>query len=246
MTYPSGAPGGYPGQGPHQPQPGPAGYGPPQGGHGGPGLKLSLPQILALVAGGLGVLNLFLGFAPLITGSSFYESGVGAWIPAVLLIGGLLQLPAILPGDEKPGIAPAAVTTGGALAFLFMVFAFDPSLAAGGVMVLIFAILQMGAAVAAYLFEAGILKPPAPNPYGAAPGHGYQPGFPPSGAFPAQQPGQPQPGQPTQQHQQPGQFGTPPPGGPGQQTQFAPQQGQFGAPPGTPPGGYPQQQPPGM
>jgi hypothetical protein len=242
MTYPSGAPGGYPGQGPHQqPQPGPAGYGPPQG-HGGPGLKLSLPQILALVAGGLGVLNLFLGFAPLVTGSSFYESGVGAWIPAVLVIGGLLHLPAILPGDEKPGIAPAAVTTGGALAFLFMVFAFDASLAAGGVMVLIFAILQMGAAVAAYLFDVGILKPPAPNPYGAAPGgHGYQPGFPPSGAFPAQQPGQPQ-GQPTQQHPQPGQFGTPP-GGPGQQTQFAPQQGQFGAPPGTPPGGYPQQPP---
>jgi hypothetical protein len=240
MTYPSGAPGGYPGQGPHQqPQPGPAGYGPPQGQ--GPGLKLSLPQILALVAGGLGVLNLFLGFAPLGTGTSFYEAGV-AWIPALLLTGGLLQLPAILPGDAKPGLVPAAVTTGVTLGFLFMVFS-GGDLAAGGVMVLIFAILQMGAAVAAYLFEAGILKPPAPNPYGAAPGHGYQPGFPPSGAFPAQQPGQPQP---TQQHpQQPGQFGTPP-GGPGQQTQFAPQQGQFGAPPGTPPGGYPQQQPPGM
>ncbi|MBP2322581.1 hypothetical protein JOF56_002966 [Kibdelosporangium banguiense] len=206
---------------------------------------MSLPQILALVAGGLGVLNLFLGFAPLITGSSFYESGVGAWIPAVLLIGGLLQLPAILPGDDKPGLAPAAVTTGGTLAFLFMVFAFPASLAAGGVMVLIFGILQMGAAVAAYLYEIGILKPPAPNPYGAAPGPGYQPGFPPSGAFPAQpQPGQPPQAPPTQQHPQPGQFGTPPPGGPGQQTQFAPQQGQFGTPPGTPPGGYPQQQPP--
>ncbi|MET0233630.1 MAG: DUF5336 domain-containing protein [Kibdelosporangium sp.] len=238
MTYPSGAPGGYPGQGPHQPQPGP-GYGPPQG-HA-PGLKLSLPRILALVAGGLGVLNLLLGFAPLVTSSSFYESGVGAWIPAVLFIGGLLQLPAILPGDQKPGIAPAAVSTGVALGFLFMVFALDASIAAGGVIVLIFAILQMGAAVAAYLFEVGILKPPAPNPYGA-PG-GYQPGYPPSGAFPAQ-PGQPQPGQPTQQHPQPGQYGTPPAGGPGQQTQFAPQQGQFGAPPGTPPGGYPQQQPP--
>lgn len=237
MTYPpSGAPGGYPGQGPHQPQPGPGGYGPPHG-HGG-GMKLSLTQILALVAGGLGVLNLFLGFAPVGGNSGFYESFFG-WVPALLAIGGLLQAPAFLPGDTKPGIAPAAVTLGAALGFLFTVFAFGGSLAAGGVMVLIFGILQAGAAVAAYLFESGLVKPPAPNPYGPPPGGGYQPpppGFPPSGQFPAQQPGQP--AQPTTQMGQPGQFGTPPQ--PGQQTQFAPQQGQFGAP-GTPPGGYPQQ-----
>jgi hypothetical protein len=234
MTFPSGAPGGYTGQGPQQqPQPGP-GYGPPHG-HA-PGLKLSLQQILALVAGGLGVLNLFLGFAPIVTGSSFYEAFFG-WIPALLFVGGLLQLPAILPGDSKPGLAPAVFSLGGALAFLFTVFSVSGDLAAGGVMVLIFGILQAGASIAAYLFEAGIIKPPAPNPYGAPGGYPPPPGFPPSSQFPAQPTSQM--GQPGQQ--QGGQFGTPPQ--PGQQTQFAPQQGQFGTPPGTPPGGYPQQPP---
>jgi hypothetical protein len=233
MTFPSGAPGGYPGQGPQQPQPGP-GYGPPpQGG----GLKLSLAQILALVAGGLGVLNLFLGFAPIVTGGSFYEAFTG-WVPALLAIGGLLELPAILPGDSrKPGILPPVVTLATTLAFLFTVFSFNGSLAVGGVMVLIFGILQAAAAVVAYLFETGIIKPPAPNPYGAAGGY-PPPGFPQTGGFSAQPP----PGAPSQ-------FGTPaPPSQPGQQTQFAPQQGQFGQQPapGTPPGGYPQQgqQPP--
>ena len=236
MTFPSGAPGGYPGQGPHQPPPGPGGYGPPP--HGGGGLKLSLAQILALVAGGLGVLALFLGFAPIGGGSSFYELSYG-WVPAIFLLAGLLELPAILPGDEekrKPGLLPAAVSVAGTFVFLFTTFSVG-SLGAGGIMVLIFGILQTGAAVVAYLFETGIIKPPAPNPYGAMHPGAYpqqqQPGFPQTGGFPAQ-PQQPQ--QPTTQ--QPGVYGG---GSPGQQTQFAPQQGQFGQP-GTPPGGFPGQQ----
>ncbi|MCE7005971.1 DUF5336 domain-containing protein [Kibdelosporangium philippinense] len=205
-------------------------------------MKLSLPQMLALGAGGLGVLNLFLGFAPISSGASFYEGGL-AWVPALLAAGGLAALPVILPGDKdkKAGVLPMALTVGAMLAFLFVVFSFGGSLAAGGIMVLIFSILQAGAAVAAFLFEEGIIKPPAPNPYGAPNTGGYpqqqqQPhgGYPPSGQFQAVPP----PGAaPTVQHPQPGQFG-----GPGQQTQFAPQQGQFGAP-GTPPGGYPQQPP---
>lgn len=231
MTFPSGAPGGYPGQGPHQPPPGPGGYGPPpQGG----GLKLSLAQILALVAAGLGVLILFLGFAPIARSSGFYEVSYG-WVPAVFLLAGLLELPAILPGgDQKPGLLPAAVSVTGTFAYLFTVFNVG-SLGAGGIMVLIFGILQTGAAVVAYLFETGIIKPPAPNPYGAMHPGGYpqqpQPGFPQTGGFPAQQPQQPT-------TQQPGVYGG---GAPGQQTQFAPQQGQFGQP-GTPPGGFPGQQ----
>ncbi|TCO65466.1 DUF5336 domain-containing protein [Actinocrispum wychmicini] len=231
MTFPSGAPGGYPGQGPYQPPPGP-GYGP--GPHQGGGLKLSLAQILALGGAGLGVLILFLGFAPVFTGTSFYESVVG-WIPALYLISGLLELPAFLPGDDKkPGFLPAVVSVGVTLTYLFSVFS-RSGLAAGGVLVLVFGILQTGATVVGYLFEAGIIKPPAPSPYGMAPG-GYPPppapGFPQTGGFPAQ---------PTTQQPipQPGVYG----GSPGQQTQFAPQQGQFGQP-GTPPGGYPQQTPP--
>ncbi|ALG13773.1 DUF5336 domain-containing protein [Kibdelosporangium phytohabitans] len=237
MTFPSGAPGGYPGQGPHQPAPGPAGYGPPPGPGG--GLKLSLPQMLALGAGGLGLLNLFLGFAPVVTGASFYEAFFG-WVPGLFAAAGLAVLPVILPGGEKKaGLLPALLSVSVMLAFLFSVFSARGDIAAGGIMILIFGILQAGASVAAYLFEQGIIKPPAPNPYGAPGGYPQQhPGaYPPSGAFPAQQP--PGGAQATAQQPQPGQQ---PFGGPGQQTQFAPQQGQFGAP-GTPPGGYPQQPP---
>jgi len=229
MTFPGGAPGGYPGQGPQQQQPGP--YGPPPGG----GMKLSLPTILHLVILGLGVINFFIGFADVFDGSDGYFAN-GSTIPALFLLGGLFSLPAIMPGDnKKPGIPPAAFSVAAMLTLLFLTFSADPDVGTGTILLMVFGILQGIGSVVAYLFDVGILKMPAPNPYG----HG-QPGggFPPSGQFPAPPPQQPgQPGQP-------GQFGAPP----GQQTTFAPQHGQFGQPgqqpgqqPGTPPGGYPQQ-----
>lgn len=233
MTFPGGAPGGYPGQGPQQHQPGP--YGPPPGG----GMKLGLPTILHLVILGLGVINFFMGFADMWddegSGQFSFLAGyfaTGSALPALFLLGGLFSLPAILPGDnKKPGIAPVAFSVTGMLTILFFSFATDPDLGVGAILLMVFGILQGLGAVGAYLLDQGILKMPTPNPYG----HG-QPGggFPPSGQFPAP---------PPQQPQQPGQFGAPP----GQQTTFAPQQGQFGQPgqqpgqPGTPPGGYPQQ-----
>ncbi|WP_026316268.1 DUF5336 domain-containing protein [Actinokineospora enzanensis] len=235
MTYPGGAPGGYPGPGPQQPPQPQPGFGPPPAPA---GSRFTLVQTIQLVVAGLGVLNLFLGFAPLQSGGvgsysasiNFYD-GPG-WIPGLLFVGGLLALPAILPGeDRKVGLTSPALTLGVTLAFLFTVFN-TSSLGAGGIMVLIFALVQTAAAVTGYLFEAGILKPPAPTPHH---GHFGQPGGynPPSGQF--QQPY----GQPPVPPQQPG----------GQQTTYAPQQGQFGQPPqppppgapGTPPGGYPQQ-----
>ncbi len=224
MTFPGGAPGGFPGQGPQQHHPGP--YGPPPGG----GTKLGLGAILHLVVLGLSAINFFVGFADAYDGgdSGFFSGG--STVPALFLLGGLFSLPAVLPGDnKKPGLAPAAFSVAAMLTVLFFTFSTDPDVGTGTILMMIFGILQGGAAVAAFLFDVGILKAPQPNPYG----HG-QPGggFPPSGQFPA--PPQQQPGQP-------GQFGAPPP--PGQQTTFAPQQGQFGQPgqPGTPPGGYPQQ-----
>ncbi|GAA3018271.1 DUF5336 domain-containing protein [Actinokineospora globicatena] len=222
MTYP-GAPGGYPGPGqpqqpPQQPQPG---FGPPP-----VGSRFTLAQTLHLVVIGLGALNLFLGFAPVVTSTSFYE-GLAGWVPGLLFAGGLLALPAVLPGDKKVGPGSVAVVLSTTLAFLFTVFTIPAELKAGGIMVLIFALLQAIGAIAAFLFEAGVLKPPAPRQHH---GHFGQPGGynpnPASGQF--QQPY----GQPPVQQQ------------PGAQTTFAPQQGQFGQPPhapGTPPGGYPQQ-----
>ena len=208
MTFPGGAPGGFPGQ---QPQQGP-GYGPPSGG----GMKLGITEIVFLVAAGLGLLNLFLGFAPIAPETGFYETGFG-WIPAMLFAGGLLALPVILPGDKKVGLVAPAVTLAVTLAFMFTVFNSSADLSAGGVMVLIFGILQSAAAIVGYLFEAGVIKPPQPNPYGQ-----QQFGAPQTGGFPPPQ----------------GQFGQPQ-AQPGQQTTYAPQQGQFGQqPPGTPPGGF--------
>jgi Family of unknown function (DUF5336) len=214
MTYPGGAPGGYPGPGPQQPlQPG---YGPPPSGP-----KLTLPQILSLVVGGLSLINFFVGFAEASeVGGSFFSGG--NMIPGVFLLGGLFVLPSILPGDAKAGIAPAAFSVTAMLTVLFLTFSAEGDLGIGTILMLIFGIGQAGAAVIGYLFEAGIMKPPAPgqNQYGQQPPAMY----PPSGQFAAQPP--------------PGQYPAP-----GQQTTFAPQQGQFGQPghPGTPPGGYPQQ-----
>jgi hypothetical protein len=157
-------------------------------------------------------------------------------VPALFLLGGLFALPAILPGgDKKPGIAPAAFSVTGMLSILFLTFSSEGDVGTGTILLMIFGIVQGVVAIAALLFDMGVLKMPAPqqHPYGHQPPGG---GFPPSGQFPA----------PPQQQQQPqpGQFGA----APGQQTTFAPQQGQFGQPgqqpgqaPGTPPGGYPQQ-----
>ncbi|WP_024876246.1 DUF5336 domain-containing protein [Saccharomonospora piscinae] len=227
MTFPSGTPGGFPGQGPQQPQQsysGPA----PASGRPAP----SLPQILLLATGGLGVLNLFLAFANAFGGASFYERSLG-WIPALLFVAGAIAVVGFLPGESKPGPWPAVLSVAVFLTFLFTMFQLG-DLGAGGVLVLIFGLLQTGAAVGAYLFEAGIVKAPAPKPQ--AP-YGQQHYGPPTGGFGQQPPpyGQQHPGpdsganpsaQPTKFAQPVGQ--QQPMQQPTQQpTTYASQQGQF-------------------
>lgn len=193
MSYPSGAPGGYPGQQQQQPYPGVAKSGP----------QIGLPQILLLVVAGLGVLNLFLGFATLAGDSGFYDGGLG-WVPALLFAGGLTALFNVLPGDQKAGPWPAVLTLAGVLPFMFFIFSTEGDLEAGGVMIMIFGLLQMIAAIVGYLFDNGVIKSPQPqvSPYGQYGQYGQQYGQgPQSGGFP-------------QQQQQ-------------QQTQYAAQQGQF-------------------
>ncbi|ASR34172.1 hypothetical protein BAY61_03245 [Prauserella marina] len=252
MTFPSGAPGGFPGQGPQQPQQPYSGATPSTGG----GMKLGLPQILFLVTAGLGVLNLFLGFANLGGDQGVYAVGFG-WIVLPLLISGLAALVGILPGDQKPGAWPAIFAVGGVLTFLFTVFQFPGDLQAGGVMILIFGILQMLAAIAGYLLENNIIKPPSPqaaSPYGQPGAYGQQAGYAPQQQYGQQQPGQQQPVDQTGSAPQQTKFVQPVSSQqPGQQTQYAPQQGQFFQQqqqqqqqqeggqqnqPGTPPGGF--------
>jgi hypothetical protein len=251
MSYPSGAPGGYQPQQPNPggPQGGPYGPQPRQGG----GFALTPVRIVYLITAGLGLVSLFVGFADTsgttctyggCAGSdSFYSGGIG-WIPGLLAIGGLLALLPVLPGRNREfgwsGVI-AAVNVGAVLAILFSFFS-SGNLGAGSVMIMIFAILQLAAAVLAYLWDAGVL----PMPSG---GGGYrQPGgqYPGSGPFPPPPGGQqPQPGgyynqqgqyPPSgQQPAQPGPQGQPP----AKPTQFMQHPGQLSQPgPGTPPGGY--------
>ncbi|WP_433409235.1 DUF5336 domain-containing protein [Saccharomonospora azurea] len=235
MTFPSGTPGGFPGQSPqqpHQPYPGPPSAGRP---------ALPLPKILLLATGGLGVVNLFLAFANVGGRASFYEAGLG-WVPALLFIAGAVAAISFLPGEEKPGAWPALLSLGTMLAFLFTVFQLG-DLAVGGILVLILGLAQAGVAVTAYLLEAGIIKPSTgqPQPYGQS--------FPQTGGF--GQPGQPgqfggvpqspqapqQPGQPGSSSEGSGGFAAPTkfaqPVQPQQQaTTYAPQHGQFFQPSG--------------
>ncbi|OZM74962.1 hypothetical protein CFN78_01810 [Amycolatopsis antarctica] len=206
MTFPgSGQPGG--GQGPGQPG---GGHGPGQPGQGfaphsggfpqqGPSAQYGTPygqpqppapsgsspsftKILLFVVAGLGLANLFLGFAPIGGETNFFE-GFG-WIPALSLLAGFGVVPALLPGGQKAGIWPPAFALAAFLPFLFTIF-FVGSLGAGGIILIITLLAQAAVAVVAFLFETGIMKQsaPAPQQYG-------QPGgaFPPSGGYPPQGP----------------------------------------------------------
>lgn len=216
MSYPGGGQGGYPGQGPQQPQPGP-GYG-PQAPQGNPLAGVNLAVLLALGVTLLGLVGYFCGFSDEASGA---EGSI-----QLLFVAGLLAAFRALPNGPKFLPVAAVLSVAGALFLLDTVIGAPEGSETPGIIVvlLIMGILQMLVAVAALLFDYGILKLPAPS----QPAYG-QPGYgPPSGQFPAQpQPGQ-YPPQPTQQYpqqpQQPGQY----PQQPGQH-------------PGTPPGGYPQQ-----
>ncbi|MGH3433476.1 MAG: DUF5336 domain-containing protein [Thermocrispum sp.] len=215
MNYPSG---GFPAQGPQQPQQG-GQYYPQQSQQrpgGGLGFKLDLGLILCLVVAFLGLLILFFGFIDARANTSFYAGGVG-WVPALYLLAGLAAVTGILPGDHKPGVWPAIVSLTGTLTFMFTVFELG-SLDAGGIMVLIFGIIQTLVAVGAYLINEKVIKLPAPGQQQYAP-QGYGAQGPQAYGQPQQGYGLPQTGQ--QQAQQPTTYT----GHQGQFTQQPPQQG---------------------
>jgi hypothetical protein len=247
MSYPSGPPGAFPGPPPQQPNPG---YGGPQRPPVfGPGF-FTPNRILFLVVAGLSVLSLFLSFIDVqgggctggyynacYGGSSFYQGS--GWVPALLAIGGALALLPILPWRNRDfgwGLIIGLVNVAVVLPILFDLFSVG-GLGAGGIIVMILAILQLGAAVVAYLMEINVIRL-APKPAYAQPGGR----FPQSGPFPP--PGAPQqPGQPAyynqQQPAQPGSGPVPPPPNQGAKaTQFMQHPGQLSQPPGTPPSGY--------
>jgi len=187
-------------------------------------------MILTLFIALLGLVNYFISFSE--------ESQLASQPLLFLLVGGLLAGLSVLP--KAPRTLPFAVLFSvlGALNAILVVVHIPEQRDTPGIVtvILILGILQMLVAIAALLFDAGVLKMPQPQ---------------------APQYGQPYGGQPGQFGQGAGEQGKPGPSGtqygppvnqPGaQSTVYAPQQGQFynpGAKPegqqGQQPGGTPQ------
>ncbi|WP_431957353.1 DUF5336 domain-containing protein [Nocardia lijiangensis] len=189
-----------------------------------------LPFFLVVGVAALGVINFLLGFLPFsveeversgatITGDSYNGftpfGATGAL--GLLLLGGLLAGVSVLPKQNWKGAA-AAASAAGFLALLFQTISLpDPLTPEFGAWVLIFlALVQTGVAIAAVLFEAGIIKAPAPKPAAAQAGFGQAQGgygqqqFGQAGQYGQSQPSQPAYGQqPAQSYGQAG-YGTGP------------------------------------
>ncbi|MEV6321096.1 DUF5336 domain-containing protein [Nocardia sp. NPDC051787] len=227
-----------------------------------------LPFFLVVGVAALGVLNFLLGFLPFlgskpidlggrrVSGSetaNLFEVASGSPLLGLLLLGGLLAGLSLLPKQNWIGAA-AAASTAGFIALLFQSFSFGEGseLAVGAYIVLVLAFVQTAVAITAALFDAGIVKAPAPRPatapsafgqggYGQqAPSFGQaqqsfgqgqpsQPGYGPSG-----QSGYGQSAPPQFPSQQPSPYG---------QSQPSYGQGQQGQPYGQQPPPYGQSQP---
>ncbi|MBF6340408.1 DUF5336 domain-containing protein [Nocardia abscessus] len=171
-----------------------------------------LPFFLVVGVAALGVINFLLGFLPFLgtkpidfggrtvgtpESSNLFQVASGSPLLGLLLLGGLLAGLSLLPKQNWTGAA-AAASTAGFLALLFQSFNFGEGseLKAGAFILLALAFVQAAVAIAATLFETGILKAPAPRPATAPSGFGQA-------GFGQQQPsygqqsyGQGQPGQP--------------------------------------------------
>jgi Family of unknown function (DUF5336) len=207
-----------------------------------PAANPELDRTLYLATAGLSVVIPLVCFTPFAPGVSLYATALG-WVPALYLVAGLLSAQILVPGNTaKPGLLPAVVAVAATLPLLFTVLA-SGATAWGAWIVLVLGILEAGAVVGGYLFEAGLITPPAPKPFQAP-----QPGqwSPQTGGFPQPQQGQPGPfgGFGAPQQQGPGGFGqpVPPQQAPAPQpTQFMSHPGQFSTPappPSTPPSGF--------
>jgi hypothetical protein len=160
-----------------------------------PGSALSsLPRILTFVILGLGVVTFLLGLLDLVTAevtssqelpssiqtsfsTTFFASGGSAVSVALLLAAGLIAGASLLQKDARNQAVVAALAIAGWLVLVFQAFSLPSaegnefasttsSLGVGAILVLVLGFVQAAAAVAALLFDAGIVKAPAPKPAG--------------------------------------------------------------------------------
>lgn len=217
MTYPSG---GFPSQGPHQPQsqgtqylqPG-APQTPPRAPGGGRSLNLALILLLAVCA--LGLVGYFLAFAEAIP---FGQGFLALSDPVQYMVFAAL-LTALHLAPKGPKLLPFIALLAVVPVFVLLDNVVEaPDLDGIVIVLFIVSILQAVAAVGALLTDNGVLKLPArapQQPTYPGPAQFGKPGpFGQQGPFGG--PGAPGPGAPGQ-----------PPAGPPQQTQYASPQGQF-------------------
>ncbi|MGV9868316.1 DUF5336 domain-containing protein [Rhodococcus koreensis] len=207
--------------------PGGPSYGPPAQPTAG-GESKGLGFFLLIGVAVLGVLNLLLGFAPYATlaresVNSFEANTDGL---GLLFLGGLLAAASLLPKQSYAGAAAAASVAGWVVA-LFVFLNVDADSGWGAILILVLGFIQSAVAVAAVLFDIGVLKQPAPKPAAAA-GFG-QPGQTPQGYGQGAPQGY---GQGPQQSYgpQPQGYGQSAPQGYGQQSQSQPGYGQQSQP----------------
>lgn len=211
MTYPPANPG-YPA--PQQPggYPVPAGPAPVAA-------SGQAPRYLTAAVAVLGLAAYLASFGPLLSisaemgpfgGAEFTASGLSYWTVAAL-VAGLLAAVGLLPRATRSYTAVVAVSAVLGLLLVISQVVNRPSGVAVGWalwLVLLFTLLQAGAALTALLFETGVLTAPAPRPrydqydqygqYGPPPGGYYgQPGAQ-LGGQPGHQGGPQRPGYPTQ------------------------------------------------
>lgn len=126
---------------------------------------VGVAKLLGLTIAALGALNFLWGFLPELTAARSQESlsvfAVGpAYVPVLLLIGGLLALAALLPGGEVSRLAVAAISVGGAAGAIVALGSQGPvqlvsttqvSKGMGAILLVIFGIIQAVVAVGAYV-----------------------------------------------------------------------------------------------
>ncbi|ASO22710.1 hypothetical protein FHR81_005224 [Actinoalloteichus hoggarensis] len=224
-------------------------YGAPQqqAGSPAPAGGFSLPSILALVGAGLGLIIYLLAFGESQLAPTFGIGGGTGTSVSLLLLAGLLAGVSLLPKGPQLHLLFAFLSVAGVLGLLQMVVHWPGDVSVLAIVALIVGLVEAGALVTAWLFNAEILKvTPKPaypqgnwNPQAGQPG---QYGQTPQGQF----------GQQAQYGQAEQQYAQQNPGTGGQPAQAAPysqgtevfggtqQPGQYGQQPGTtpPPGGY--------
>ncbi|MCW1823902.1 MULTISPECIES: DUF5336 domain-containing protein [Mycolicibacterium] len=211
-----------------------------------------MSEILLAVVAVAGLLIYLLRFAPLLDlsglagGGQVVSSGdPTGWTIDAAVLAALVAGVSLLPKQKNWTAVAAVISTFSLLSAIYFTIELSSVLDWGFYVILVLALVQSGAAIAALLFDAGIITPPAPKPqfdqhaqygqYGGPSQYYGQQHQPQHGGQPYQQAQPQRPGYPSQYG---GYSGAPNTGGfPVQAPQG--QQGQQPSGPPTPPTGYP-------